>query len=62
MILRFKIGTMPAMCMHVCRKRTPPKLGETIEVKPLNQNHPWVKPQRIYVDKIQGDLYFAARM
>lgn len=64
MEIYLKIGTMPALIYHVCRKRKLPKVGDLIHVKKDNKS--WVKPERVLVDDIRDangrTLFMAARL
>jgi len=65
MIIYIKIGTMPTMHMHLCRKHKPPKIGDWVQVK--KENSPHVKPEGVLIDGIEvvaggATLYIAERM
>lgn len=61
MKLRFKVGTHPAQVLHVCRKRTPPSVGEVVKVvdKSVHGSKPFtVRVTEIKVHTGAGDIYF----
>jgi hypothetical protein len=63
-----KIGTQPAKWMHVVRKRVPPKIGDSFELKESTARRDRYEPTvRAYCDKISDlgagqTLYFVERM
>jgi len=64
MRIYIKVGTMPAIYMHVCNKINPPKIGDYIYLKEINRRE--YKKERVYIDDISEmgneKLYFAARI
>lgn len=64
MQIYLKIGTMPALVYHVCRKRKMPAVGDLIHVKKDNKS--WVKSERVLIDAIKNihgrTLFIAARL
>jgi hypothetical protein len=65
MILRMKIGTHPPRQYRVLRKRKLPMVRDHIDVRPILypiQAERTIRPIRVVVDRIDGDLYFAEKM
>lgn len=65
MVLRFKVGTMPAQMLYVCRRKRAPKLGEAFEV--VDKTVHGSKPFRVHLTEIKthtggGDIYFVELM